>query len=90
MLLSPSLFRVREPGMSNTLKPPRASDDVVVLKGVVGGSAIEGFDLESVLSRIHYFRIHDYVQQLAVVQTLPAFLEYAHLLRRSTSATVLA
>ena len=35
----------------------------------------KGFDLQSVLSRIHYFRIHDYVQQLAVVQTLPTFLK---------------
>jgi hypothetical protein len=41
----------------------------------VAGVAIATFDVMSVLSRIHYFRIHDYVQQLAVVQTLPALLQ---------------
>ena len=31
--------------------------------------------VQKLLSGIHYFRIHDYVEQLAVVQTLPAFLK---------------
>ena len=31
--------------------------------------------VDKLLSGIHYFRIHDYIEQLAVVQTLPAFLK---------------
>eukprot|EP00039_Didymoeca_costata_P003433 m.67672 g.67672 ORF g.67672 m.67672 type:complete len:355 (+) comp11906_c0_seq4:140-1204(+) len=36
---------------------------------------IENFNTESVLSAVHYFRVHNYVQQLAVIQMLPEFIK---------------
>jgi len=32
------------------------------------------FTLESVLSRIHYYRVHDYVEQIALINLLPSVL----------------
>jgi len=32
------------------------------------------FTLESVLSRIHYYRVHDYVEQIALINLLPSIL----------------
>lgn len=31
--------------------------------------------VESVLSRIHYYRVHDYVEQIALVNILPQLLQ---------------
>jgi len=36
---------------------------------------ISSFSLQHILSRIHYFRVQDYVQQIAIVNALPHFLE---------------
>ncbi|XP_064612813.1 DNA repair protein RAD51 homolog 3-like [Liolophura sinensis] len=37
--------------------------------------ALQTFSLESVLSRVHYYRCHDYVQLLATVHLLPDFIK---------------
>jgi RAD51-like protein 2 len=36
---------------------------------------IENFNLEYILSRIHYFRIHDYVEQIGLINILPNIIE---------------
>lgn len=37
--------------------------------------ALEKFTLESILSHIHYYRVHDYIEQIALLNILPAFLK---------------
>ena len=37
--------------------------------------AVRWFTTESVLSNLHYFRVHDYVELLAVVHLLPDFIK---------------
>jgi len=36
---------------------------------------MSGFTMEKVLSRIHYYRCHDYVELLATVYLLPDFIK---------------
>ena len=37
--------------------------------------ALEKFTLESILSHIHYYRVHDYIEQIVLLNILPAFLK---------------
>ncbi len=38
-------------------------------------AALNKFNLETILSGVHYFRCHDYVELIAMVHTLPEFLQ---------------
>lgn len=38
-------------------------------------ASTSGLSAESVLSNIHYYRVYDYTEQLAVVNVLPQLLE---------------
>ena len=46
--------------------------------------AVSWFTTESVLSNLHYFRVHDYVELLAVVHLLPDFIKEHPKVRPST------
>jgi hypothetical protein len=37
--------------------------------------AAAALTVEDMLRHIHYYRIHDYVEQIALLNTLPAFLK---------------
>jgi hypothetical protein len=38
-------------------------------------SAMESFTIESVLSGIEYYRVHDHIEQIALVMQLPELIE---------------
>src|SRR5688572_7117640 len=38
-------------------------------------AALDQFTVESILSHIYYYRVHDYIEQVALLNTLPAFLK---------------
>jgi len=42
---------------------------------------LEEFTLENILSHIHYYRIHDYIEQIALFNTLDDFLQSHPLVR---------
>lgn len=38
-------------------------------------AAARSIDANAILSHIHYYRVHDYVEQIALVNVLPALLD---------------
>eukprot|EP00944_MAST-04C_sp_MAST-4C-sp1_P015136 g15136.t1 len=60
---------------SNSFQATPAPNNDSGSSGLADSSSQFPISLESVLSNIHIFRVHDYAEQLAVVKILPSFLK---------------
>ena len=65
----------RKHNSSNSFQDTPAQNDTSDSSGLAESSSQFPLSLESVLSNIHIFRVHDYAEQLAVVKILPSFLK---------------